>query len=165
MAVAVGQGLKRVRLGDLTEKEWCAHYTDKLREKCNGSEGDPLHQCWEYMGRSKKGSRYKSIDVVIPGIGRTVRTAHRVAYMTSIRGSWSLPAELEVSHLCSRPACVRPAHLVMESHDENMSRRNCNSFQKCLGHGARPACILPPPLAQPAQPPPPPPPPPPTIKE
>ena len=141
-SVKVGKGLNRKEIKDLNEEEWCNHYMEKIRNKHSGCEEDPVGVCWDFVGRSKRGSRYKCIDVTIPGIGQTVRAAHRVAYMTSIAGSWSLPSELEVSHLCCRPSCVRPAHLVLESREENQSRRGCNSLQRCLGHGTRPECIF-----------------------
>ncbi|GKT34779.1 hypothetical protein ADUPG1_008070 [Aduncisulcus paluster] len=49
--------------------------------------------------------------------------AHRVMYMAYYR-EFDL-GDSEVSHLCGTPGCVNPLHLILESHEMNMSRRDC----------------------------------------
>jgi len=47
------------------------------------------------------------------------RMAHRIAYQ---RAYGAIPEGLELDHLCSNPACVRPDHLEPVTHVENLRR-------------------------------------------
>jgi hypothetical protein len=47
--------------------------------------------------------------------------AHRAVLEEKLGGP--IPAGLTASHLCGRPACVNPAHLVAETMRENLARR------------------------------------------
>lgn len=123
-----------------TVQEWCLHYRNLLENKTDKSSGDD--GCWLYTGRKSK-SGHGMVDVVIPWKGKTVRSAHRLAYMTSIHGSWELSSELQASHLCGRPQCIKTSHLVLESHEDNRSRQICHGMGQCssdLKH--KPKCIF-----------------------
>ena len=127
----------RTRLADMSAIEWCGHYRKLVLDKTRET---PETECWDWQGRLDRKSGHGKADVVIPGIGKTVRSAHRLAYMTMVHGSWDLPSELEVSHLCGTPSCVRLQHLVLESHEENKSRQVCHNLRLCQGH--EPECIF-----------------------
>ena len=49
---------------------------------------------------------------------------------------------IEVSHLCHKSLCVNIAHLSLEMHQTNLSRRACVAEGECRTHGDVPACLL-----------------------
>ena len=74
------------------------------------SEGDG---CWEWTG-SRNHRGYGVFD-----LGRaTSRLAHRTAW---IRAYGPIPAGLSVLHRCDNPPCVRPSHLFLGDHTDNMA--------------------------------------------
>jgi hypothetical protein len=46
------------------------------------------------------------------------------------------------SHLCHRPFCVNPEHIVFEANTLNLSRNHCFNKFECDGHGKNPRCIF-----------------------
>ena len=73
--------------------------------------------------------------------------AHRVAFMLEHRIlRWDVPRldvygfNMDVSHLCHNKKCIKPSHLVLESHLTNLSRCHCVSTQSCTGH--EPPCFF-----------------------
>lgn len=70
----------------------------------------PFHDCWEWTA-------YKNQD----GYGRFFlngnKVASRISY-TIYKGQ--IPNNLEVRHTCDNPGCVRPEHLILGTHLENM---------------------------------------------
>lgn len=71
-------------------------------------------ECWLWLGACSS----KGYGVI--GGGRTGSTiyTHRLVW-ESINGP--IPAQLEVCHLCDVPRCVRPDHLFLGTHRQNMT--------------------------------------------
>lgn len=98
------------------------------------SKVDQTDGCWEFVG-AKNEHGYGSVRV-----GGKTLGAHRYVWML-VNGR--IPDGMHVLHSCDNPACVRPDHLRLGSHAENMAEksskgrnRSGNSYKtKCLrGH-------------------------------
>lgn len=68
--------------------------------------------CWMWTG-SKAGAGYGVMQVNHAHI-----YVHRLSW--EIRNGGPIPEGMEVMHECDTPACVRPDHLKLGTHDENM---------------------------------------------
>jgi len=70
--------------------------------------------CWEWTGAYSKGrwSSYPSF-----WLAGKARRAHHVAWE---RANGPIPNSLWVLHKCDNPKCVRPDHLFLETHSDNM---------------------------------------------
>lgn len=81
----------------------------------------PLGYCW--MLENQQDGYYSGVAIpdAVTGLGRwvTIR-GHRVSACLTL-GRMLTPDE-EVDHLCNRPACVKPAHLEVVTHAENIAR-------------------------------------------
>jgi hypothetical protein len=70
--------------------------------------------CWEWMGsRKETGYGLFTLD------SRT-SSAHRFSYSLAFG---SIPAGMEVCHHCDNPPCVRPDHMFLGTHSDNMRDR------------------------------------------
>ncbi len=81
---------------------------DRFWERVNKSDG-----CWLWTG-GKSTSGYGQICVTTGRIERT----HRVSWFLAT-GEWP-PSGLHVCHHCDTPTCVRPDHLFLGTHQDNM---------------------------------------------
>lgn len=76
----------------------------RFAAKVNAADGDG---CWEWTGTRNPNS-YGQIDKV---------AAHRVSYFLATGND---PGEMLVLHRCDNPPCVRPTHLFLGTHLDNM---------------------------------------------
>lgn len=76
---------------------------------------DDEDSCWEWQA-SLNSQGYGQLFYNQRPIG-----AHRLSYFLTF-GKYS--SELEVCHRCDNPRCVRPSHLFLGTHKDNM--RDCN---------------------------------------
>lgn len=130
---------------EMNPEQWSGHYQHLLNKKTDKGETEMDHTgrvCWNFKGRVNRAG-YGVMDVIIPGVGKTVRTAQRMSYLVFNIKTWQLASDMEASHRCGNKLCVRPSHIVAETHEENKSRQICHGCGICMGHGLSPECIFP----------------------
>ena len=92
--------------------------------------------CWIFMGSTNNdgyGQVYTKKNSDLHRTGRQAQTAfllHRVAYLAATGHD----ATGHVSHLCDRPKCFNPDHLVDETAVQNNSRKGCPGPIACSVH-------------------------------
>lgn len=85
-----------------------------------------VDDCWIWTGATNpKGYGSMSVSKNASAL------AHRVSYEAT-RGS--IPAGLQIDHLCRHTSCVNPAHLEPVTNAENMRRRYAEQTHCAKGH-------------------------------
>jgi len=104
-------GEKRIqRIKEAGQRKRGMSLQDRLFRKVTKTE-----KCWEFNGKTRKG--YGSIAVWVEG-KLTLILAHRLSWMVHFG---PIPENLCVCHHCDNPKCVRPDHLFIGTHQDNMS--------------------------------------------
>ena len=95
-------------------------HPDILPKLFEGRVTTPEQGCWEWQGcRTPAG--YGQVRV-----NNLLWLAHRYAYASCVA---SIPEDLIIMHACDNPACVRPSHLRLGTHRQNMLDKEAK------GHG------------------------------
>ena len=85
----------------------------------------PLARLWEKVDRPREGcwlpsdrsfTRYWDVNLGRAGWG--LISAHVLSWLAHFPGP--IPEGYEVCHLCDTPACVRPDHLFLATHRQNV---------------------------------------------
>lgn len=79
--------------------------------------------CWEWLGALQPGRR-PQFSVWGHVEGRSMATAHRIAYELELIGDYRgrLPASIHLDHLCRNTACCNPGHLAPIDNATNVRR-------------------------------------------
>lgn len=103
-------GVKRV-----SRPKYCSDYCRLYSKVSQAPEQGPSGDCWEFQG-GKHRFGYGMINM--SGTKATeVTTAHAVAWEIA---NGPIPNGMFVLHRCDNPACCRPDHLFLGTHQDNM---------------------------------------------
>jgi hypothetical protein len=73
--------------------------------------------CWLWRGAIAPSQNGRTLGYGNLWDGRRLEKVHRIAYVMAYG---PIPDGMEVSHDCDTPPCVRPTHLRLRNHFENM---------------------------------------------
>ena len=122
----------------------------RIDKKCDNVSG--RHGCVLWKGATYDGLYGKMRNPLSKYLGQpTYMRVHRLVYLLHhikdfddlTIGHVDKNGEIiEVSHICHNSLCVNIAHLSLETHQTNISRRACVADGICRSHGDAPACLL-----------------------
>lgn len=74
-------------------------------------------ECWLWTGIQRGNNRYGGFNSGTPGKGGVAAIAHRMSWVIHFG---EIPENMEVCHECDTPTCIRPDHLFLGTHADNM---------------------------------------------
>lgn len=106
-----------------------------------------IHACTVWTGAREHGVYGKKVVVWPDGQKKTERV-HRLSFMLHHRilranmpSHNEIGEPIEVSHICHNSLCIRPDHLVLETHRTNMGRNTCKQKRIC-SQDHNPPCLI-----------------------
>lgn len=126
------------------EKDWSDKMSSIIQQKCALSES--CHGCVKWEGAVFQPGGYGKIAVQMKDKRRKYYRVHRLVYMIQ-NNMAAIPVQddcghrLEISHICHQKLCVKPEHLVLETHEVNMERLHCKVQRLCT-KSHQPHCLL-----------------------
>jgi len=97
------KGLYRTPIEERFKRFW-----DKMEKPDDG--------CWIWPG--SKAAGYGTIFVEYRTKHATMMKAHRLSYMIHVG---AIPPDKEICHSCDTPPCIRPSHLFLGTHQDNIA--------------------------------------------
>ena len=132
-----------------SSKVWREEISLLIQHKCTVEDSD--HGCRIWRGAKFKqgggGGGYGKIAVRGPNNRRKYFRVHRLVYMIFHELS-VIPTcndegiSVEISHICHHKLCVKPQHLVLETHDVNMGRLHCKTRDSAPEATNHIACLI-----------------------
>lgn len=93
----------------------------RARFECKVQRGPNLNDCWNWLGAVDKCGYgvFWNGEYTAAGHPKSVR-AHRASYELYVG---PIPSGMEVDHTCFTRSCVRPDHLRLGTHRQNLANR------------------------------------------
>ena len=124
---------------------FCAGYQRQIKKNCINTESSD--KCWIWQKSLNDGYPHMSYTFRVNGVGskKKYTNGHRLMYAVTYNIlEILLPhnKELQVSHRCHNPVCCNPAHLELETPQENGSRTVCANMGDQGQCHHEPPCLL-----------------------
>lgn len=111
---------------------------ERLKKGSEGYTEDAVTGCWLWVGRvlPEGYAQFKMVTPAQRAAGPVEKNRginflmHKVAYVAE----YGLDVQHTASHLCARPHCFNPKHIVDESILKNNQRKGCVGEVRCLAH-------------------------------
>ena len=118
-------------------------YLEKFNSILALCQENTISGCFLYTGSISPSQKYPKIKIT------TLHSPYSMNMHVIIYKMWKniqpqhrfLP-NLDVSHLCHQPTCMKIEQLNLKSRQINNHRNLCNTNRACFGHSNQPNCIF-----------------------